>query len=110
MPPEYWASTAEKVKRQNHQVEIQILSTNDQWYNFYYGNNSVSWATRVLHLYVQQDGNIPVIWHDEPPTCRDKPVWDGQHERNGCLVNSKNFATITRIARYIPKVIAVMAK
>ncbi len=91
MPQNYWDCPAKSVKRTDHAVEIDVWTAKngkEQWVAFYRGTHGSYTFTRVIHLFKSNNGNIVMAWHDEPPGCRDKPVWDGQKVSNGCLIES----------------------
>jgi len=97
IPKDFWDVTAANVERTDHDVEIDIFTANagrpqPEWVAFYRGRHGSRVFTRVLHLfeYVPPNGQRSVImtWHDEPPKCRDKPVFENGQFRNGCLVKS----------------------
>jgi hypothetical protein len=91
MPPTYWECPARGVERKNHAVEIDVWTAKEgreQWVPFYRGTHGSHTFTRIVHLFRDNSGNVVMAWHDEPPGCRDKPVWNGQGVSNGCLIAS----------------------
>ncbi len=91
MLPNYWECPARKVERKNHAVEIDVWTAKagkEQWVEFYRGKHGSHTFTRVVHLFKHNNGTVVMAWHDEPPGCRGKPVWNGQGVSNGCLIES----------------------
>ncbi|MEK6675127.1 MAG: hypothetical protein AABZ47_05655 [Planctomycetota bacterium] len=97
MPPGFWDVTAPKVTREDHEVEIDVFTSNTrrpkpEWVSFYRGRHGSRAFTRVLHLFeyvdVGKQKAIFMTWHDEPPGCRGKPVFENGQFKNGCLVKS----------------------
>ena len=93
VPSGNWEWPARKVKRTEHHVEIDVWTKNtannrSEWIPFYRGHHGSRAFTRIVHLYQDGQGRIVMTWYDEPPGCRDKPVWDGQRTHEGCLAKS----------------------
>ena len=91
MPPNYWECPGKGVKRKKHDVEIDVWTAKGgpaRWVSFYRGRHGSHTFTRVIHLFKRNDGTVVMAWHDEPPGCRGKPVWNGQGVSNGCLIVS----------------------
>ena len=93
MPSGYWECPAKSVKRTEHNVEIDVWTTNrdnskTEWVPFYRGQHGSRVFTRIIHLYQDPQGNVVMTWYDEPAGCRGKPVWDGRKTDDGCLAKS----------------------
>jgi hypothetical protein len=93
MPPGFWAVTAPKVERTEHDVEIEVWVTPagksaPEWVAFYRNHHGSRVFTRVLHLYRDGAGNVVMTWYDEPPGCRGQPVRRGDKTDDGCLAKS----------------------
>ncbi len=97
MRPGFKDATARSVERADHAVEIDIWTTAEgktqpDWVAFYRGTHASRAFTRKLHLFEYRDMNgkpaIFMTWHDEPPGCRDWPLFENGQFKNGCLLRS----------------------
>jgi hypothetical protein len=97
VPAGFWGVTGEKVERTEHDVEIDVFTTKEgkpdaAWVPFYRGHHGSRVFTRVLHIFEfvasDQQRTVVMTWNDEPPGCRDKPVFEGGQFKNGCLLRS----------------------
>jgi hypothetical protein len=81
-----WGDFATSVTRAEHSIEIQIWNGNG-WQRLYYGNHGSRMFTRIVQVYSNYNGEIYLLWWDEPPGCRDSPP---HPERGGstCLKTS----------------------
>lgn len=69
--PGGWGDFAKKVKRAEHDVEIDIWA-DGAWRPLYRNHHGSRLFTRIVQV-VEQLGYISFQWWDEPPDCRDAP-------------------------------------
>jgi hypothetical protein len=82
--PGGWAVFAPKVKRTEHDVEIDVWE-GGRWQPIYRNHHGSRFFTRVVQV-VQYSGDDKVYfaWWDEPPGCRDAPPRPGTNDKT-CL-------------------------